>query len=203
MTDKLPPNLLALFAPRPALRYLTAPDHAIEHRTTSNISGIGSFLKAVNDAKANDEEYHPTESWLQKRDRIKMEKKEAQQQLHTEGVKAYIPAEDPQVRGEPYKTLFVTRLSYDAETKDLEREFGRFGPIERVRRCFVHIVNHARLILSQIRIVKKPNGEESASKKKKNTGYAFIVFEREKDMKGKHSKLFFFITIKGNLRGHD
>ena len=42
------------------------------------------------------------------------------------------PADDPQVRGDPYRTLFVARLSYDTEVKDLEREFGRYGPIERV-----------------------------------------------------------------------
>lgn len=43
------------------------------------------------------------------------------------------PADDPQVRGDAFKTLFVARLSYETEVKDLEREFGRFGPIERVR----------------------------------------------------------------------
>ncbi len=43
------------------------------------------------------------------------------------------PSEDPNIRGDAFKTLFVARLSYDAETKDLEREFGRYGPIERVR----------------------------------------------------------------------
>ena len=42
------------------------------------------------------------------------------------------PQEDPNVRGDPFKTLFVSRLSYEVEPKDLEREFGRFGPIERV-----------------------------------------------------------------------
>ena len=42
------------------------------------------------------------------------------------------PAEDPQVRGDPYKTLFVARLSYDTKEIDLEKEFGRYGPIERV-----------------------------------------------------------------------
>ena len=39
---------------------------------------------------------------------------------------------DPNVRGDAFKTLFVSRLSYDTKEKDLEREFGRFGPIERV-----------------------------------------------------------------------
>lgn len=44
------------------------------------------------------------------------------------------PEKDPQARGDPYRTLFVTRLSYDVKEADLEREFSRFGPIERVRR---------------------------------------------------------------------
>ncbi len=40
--------------------------------------------------------------------------------------------EDANIRGDAFKTLFVARLSYDTTEKDLEREFGRFGPIERV-----------------------------------------------------------------------
>jgi hypothetical protein len=43
------------------------------------------------------------------------------------------PHEDPNVIGDPLKTLFVSRLSFNTEVKDLEREFGRYGPIERVR----------------------------------------------------------------------
>jgi RNA recognition motif-containing protein len=43
------------------------------------------------------------------------------------------PHDDPNVIGDPLKTLFVSRLSYNTEVKDLEREFGRFGAIERVR----------------------------------------------------------------------
>lgn len=42
------------------------------------------------------------------------------------------PANDVQVRGDAFKTLFVARLSFDTKESDLEREFGRFGPIERV-----------------------------------------------------------------------
>ncbi len=129
MTDKLPPNLLALFAPRPALRYLQPADHAAEERHTSDITGVGHFLQAF---KENNDDYTPTESWLQRRDRLKLERKEATQHLLTEGVKEYKPSEDPQIRGDAFKTLFISRLSYDTEVKDLEREFGRFGPIERV-----------------------------------------------------------------------
>ena len=42
------------------------------------------------------------------------------------------PNEDPNIRGDAFKTLIVARLSYEADERDLEREFGRFGPIERV-----------------------------------------------------------------------
>ncbi len=44
------------------------------------------------------------------------------------------PQEDPNIRGDAFKTLIVARLSYDANEEDLEREFARFGTIERV--CF-------------------------------------------------------------------
>lgn len=47
------------------------------------------------------------------------------------------PDQDPNIRGDAFKTLIVARLSYDANESDLEREFGRFGPIERVCHQFV------------------------------------------------------------------
>ena len=150
MTDKLPPNLLALFAPRPALRYLPPSDHAPEQRKTNAISGVGAFLGELKTYEKIP--YEPSESWLQKRDRVKAEKKERQEQLLGEGFEKcrrspslikieadtnspfYLvnPADDQQVRGDAYKTLFVARLSYDAKELDLEKEFGRYGPIERV-----------------------------------------------------------------------
>ena len=83
---------------------------------------------------------------------MKLEKKERQEQLIKEGLSQSLrfahlssvlpvsdcwltfpePGDDPNVRGDAFKTLFVARLSYDTTEKDLEREFGRFGPIERV-----------------------------------------------------------------------
>ena len=83
MTDKLPPNLLALFAPRPALRYLPPSDHAPEERKTNNISGVAQYLSAIKDYETVT--YNPTESWLQRKDRLKAEKKERQEKLLTEG----------------------------------------------------------------------------------------------------------------------
>jgi len=86
MTDKLPPNLLALFAPRPPLRWVPPTDHAAEERRTANISGVAAYLPAIA-AYEREYEYKPTESWLEKRDRKKEEKKAEIQQLLTEGPK--------------------------------------------------------------------------------------------------------------------
>jgi U1 small nuclear ribonucleoprotein len=165
MTDKLPPNLLALFAPRPPLRWVPPSDHAPEERMTATISGIAAFLPQLQEYKETDK-YEPTESWLQKQDRIKLEKKQRQEKLMKEGplscegdplcfdspLSSLVrlpdlmsrmlqdvlmsptdkPQEDPNIRGDAFKTLIVARLSYDATEQDLESEFGRFGPIERV-----------------------------------------------------------------------
>ncbi|KAI0538498.1 U1 small nuclear ribonucleoprotein of 70kDa MW N terminal-domain-containing protein [Xylaria digitata] len=166
MTDKLPPNLLALFAPRPPLRWLPAPDHAPEERRTNKIIGLAEYLPHLAAYKDNDG-HVPTESWLQARDRKKLEKKEKQEKLLTEGPKNYNPADDANVRGDPFKTLIVARLSYDANESDLEKEFGRFGPIERIR------------IITDTHAHERPN-----KKKKPHRGYAFVVFDREKDMRG-------------------
>ncbi|KAF0322902.1 U1 small nuclear ribonucleoprotein 70 kDa-like protein [Colletotrichum siamense] len=165
MTDKLPPNLLALFAPRPPLRWVPPPDHAPEKRKTLPVSGVAEFLPALQAYKETDE-YKPTESWLQMRDRKKLEKQAAVEKLKTEGPKNFKPHEDSNIRGDAFKTLIVARLSYEANEQDLEREFGRFGPIERIR------------IITDTHAHEKPR-----KKKKPHRGYAFVVFEREKDMR--------------------
>ncbi|KAK3061137.1 hypothetical protein LTS18_006941 [Coniosporium uncinatum] len=169
MTDKLPPNLLALFAPRPPLRYLPPSDHNPEARTTAKIGGLAQFMPQLEEYKQTDQ-YDPTESWLQRKDRLKQEAKEKLQRMQTDGIKEYQPDNDQHVRGDAFKTLFVARISFDTEPKDLEREFGRFGPIERIR------------------IVTDTQADEKKLKKRKNRGYAFIVYEREKDMKAAYKE---------------
>lgn len=76
MTDKLPPNLLALFAARPPLRWLEHPDYAPEKRRTADIGGVAAFLPELQKYKETDD-YTPTESWLQARDRKRREKEAA------------------------------------------------------------------------------------------------------------------------------
>ncbi|KAK0722519.1 U1 small nuclear ribonucleoprotein of 70kDa MW N terminal-domain-containing protein [Lasiosphaeria miniovina] len=165
MTDKLPRELLSLFAPRPPLRWVPPIDAAPELRKTTPITGLAQFLPAI--AQYEQEyEYRPTESWLEKRDRLKLEKERALEKLAKEGPTDYNPHEDPNIRGDAFKTLIVARLDYTVDERDLEREFGRFGPIERIR------------------IIKDTHADEKGNKKRKpHRGYAFVVFEREKDMR--------------------
>lgn len=86
MTDKLPPNLLALFAARPPLRWVEPSDHAPEKRRTAPIGGVAAFLPELQKYKETDK-YEPTESWLEMRDRKKRETKENVANLVTEGPK--------------------------------------------------------------------------------------------------------------------
>ncbi|ERT02005.1 hypothetical protein HMPREF1624_00300 [Sporothrix schenckii ATCC 58251] len=166
MTDKLPHQLLALFAPRPPLRWVPPVDHAPEERRTAPVSGLAQFLPALKEYKDNDG-FVPTESWLQRRDRKVADHKAEVEKRLIEGPKAFKPSEDPNIRGDAFKTLIVARLSYEADEQDLEREFSRYGPIERIR------------------IVKDTHADEKGNKKRKpHRGYAFVVFEREKDMRG-------------------
>ena len=135
MTDKLPPQLLALFQPRPNVRYIPPQDDSPEEKGTkqSQLGGVADFLPQLEVYKQEDE-YHPTESWLQRKLRIKAEKLARQQQMENEDFDEFNPESDPKIKGDAIKTLFVGRLSYDVRESDLEREFSKYGPIERVRR---------------------------------------------------------------------
>lgn len=86
MTDKLPPNLLALFAPRPPLRWVPPSDHAAQDRRTPAITGLAAYLPALQEYKETDQ-YTPTESWLQRKDRVKQEKKAAHEKIIQEAPK--------------------------------------------------------------------------------------------------------------------
>lgn len=198
MTDKLPPNLLALFAPRPALRYLPPTDHAPGDRHTAKIDGVAQFLPAAA-TYSTDYDYTPTESWLQARDRKKIERREAAQHRTGDGVKEdYKPQDDPKIRGNAFNTLFVGRLSYDVTEKDLEREFGRYGAIEYIR--IVKDINKENGAVDDVKMESQSESESKPAKStkskktqvkkidRKHKGYAFVVFEREADMKAAYKE---------------
>lgn len=165
MTDRLPPNLVQLFTPRPPIRYLPPADHAPEERKTTRIDGVAGFMAALREKKEAEKDTKYTDSDIEIRARAKQEKAEAQKHLVEEGYKElYKPHEDPKIRGDPFKTIFVGRLPYDCTTDDLRREFEKYGSIERMR------------------LVKNENKDHKTYGKLR--GYAFILFHNESAMKG-------------------
>ena len=66
-----------------------------------------------------------------------------------------IPKVDQKAQTDPYKTVFIGRLSYETTEDRLKKEFELFGPVETIR------------------LVKDKAG--------KSRGYAFCTFKRERD----------------------
>ncbi|KAG6814996.1 hypothetical protein H0H87_005968 [Tephrocybe sp. NHM501043] len=170
-THLLPPNLLKLFAPRPPLPYLRPVDRDIYHVTSKNVSGVAHLLSALkesstasllaagNSTDPMEEGEEPVFTLAEEvRRQIKREERKKKKEDEFKRAKdSFKPADDPEAVGDPYKTLFISRLHKAATESDLRREFESYGTIERVR------------------IVR--------DKKNRSRGYAFIVYERERDMK--------------------
>ncbi|KAI0663701.1 hypothetical protein C8Q70DRAFT_952022 [Cubamyces menziesii] len=184
-THLLPPNLLKLFAPRPPLPYTRPLDKDIDRVRPKNVDGVGPILAQLREARTQgmidsgntggerdgmEEGEEPTFTYAEetKRQIRREERKKKKAEEFQKAKENYKPSEDPEAIGDPYKTLFISRLHKNATENDLRREFESFGSIERVR------------------IVRDKNG--------RSRGYAFIVFERERDMKGNTHALYPILT---------
>ncbi|KAJ7352582.1 hypothetical protein DFH08DRAFT_859340 [Mycena albidolilacea] len=171
-THLLPPNLLKLFAPRPPLPYTRPVDKDIDRIRPKNVNGVAHLLAELKEAKTENmmntgesevvmeegEEPVFTHAEEVKRQIRREERKKKKTEDFKAAKESYKPADDPEAVGDPYKTLFISRLHKTATESDLRREFETYGTIERVR------------------IVR--------DKKGRSRGYAFVVYERERDMKG-------------------
>ncbi|KAI5892403.1 RNA-binding domain-containing protein [Schizophyllum commune H4-8] len=165
-THLLPPNLLKLFAPRPPLPYQRPLDRDIDRVRPKNVHGVGEILQRLRVEEASKphdenmeegEEPNFTLAEEVKRQIRREERKKKKTEDFQRAKDTYKPADDPEAVGDPYKTLFISRLHKNATESDLRREFESYGMIERVR------------------IVRDKQG--------RSRGYAFIVYERERDMK--------------------
>ncbi|KAB5556875.1 hypothetical protein DKX38_007784 [Salix brachista] len=119
-------NLLKLFEPRPPLEFKPLP----EKRKCPPYSGMAQFVS--NFAEPGDLEYAPpikeAETRAQKKARIHMARLEKGAEKAVEELQKYDPNNDPNVSGDPYKTLFVARL---AKSK-IKRELESYGPIKQI-----------------------------------------------------------------------
>ncbi|XP_028310250.1 U1 small nuclear ribonucleoprotein 70 kDa [Gouania willdenowi] len=157
MTQFLPPNLLALFAPRdpiPFLPQLEKLPHEKHHNQP--YCGIAPFIRHFEDPR---DAPPPTraETRDERLERKRREKIERRQTVMETELKIWDPHNDPNAQGDAFKTLFVARVNYDTTESKLRREFEVYGPIRRI-----YIVYNKK--------TGKPRG------------YAFIEYEHERDM---------------------
>ncbi|XP_053824436.1 LOW QUALITY PROTEIN: U1 small nuclear ribonucleoprotein 70 kDa-like [Vidua chalybeata] len=157
MTQFLPPNLLALFAPRDPIPYLP-PLEKLPHEKHHNqpYSGIAPYIREFEDPR---DAPPPTraETREERMERKRREKIERRQQEVESELKLWDPHNDPNAQGDAFKTLFVARVNYDTTESKLRREFEVYGPIKRIYMVY-----------------NKRSG--------KPRGYAFIEYEHERDM---------------------
>ncbi|CAI9763593.1 unnamed protein product [Fraxinus pennsylvanica] len=157
----LTPNLLKLFEPRPPLEYKPAP----EKRKCPPYTGMAHFVS--NFAEPGDPQYAPpvqeAEIPAQRKARIHKIRLEEGARKAAEELEKYDPNSDPNISGDPYKTLFVARLNYESTESRIKREFEAYGPIKRVR-------------LVTDKETNKPRG------------YAFIEYMHTRDMKAAYKQ---------------
>ena len=153
---ELPPHINILFRARPPLRFLNYPFKGI-HR---NYTGV--FDSSDNNNILDRFEKEP----------LKIEKKlpkqvikileiiksiEREKEKNKERIKNWNPKQNSKATSNPYKTLFVYKLSKNVDENLLKYEFEEFGTIKEVK------------------IIRNRKGE--------NKGYGFIEFERTKDFR--------------------
>jgi len=149
----MPGHLLALFAPRPAPEYVSVP----KKRKRASYSGLADLIEQFESDEPP--RVPPFETPKERKKRRKIEKNQAHESALKTQIEAYDPHRDPEgvKTQDPSKTLFVGRLSYEANEKKLLSLFEVFGPVH------------------DIRVVADQNGRPR--------GYAFVEFERSEDMR--------------------
>ncbi|GJJ08617.1 hypothetical protein Clacol_002836 [Clathrus columnatus] len=182
MTHLLPPNLLKLFAPRPPLPYARPVGKDPDRVRSKNVKGVAAILEQIQEentaviikagesadattaGEEREEGEEQTFTYAEETIReIRREKRKKEKEENFKRAKEnYKPTEDSEAVGDPYKTLFISRLSKNATENDVRRHFEPFGPLERVR------------------VVR--------DKKNRSRGYAFLVYERERDMKAAYKE---------------
>lgn len=156
MTQYLPPNLLALFAPRDPIPYLPPVDKLTWEKKSDGYSGVAHIVPLFEDPKDTPP---PTrvETRAERLERKRREKAEQMQYKLEQEIALWDPHNNEMATSDPYKSLFVSRINYDTSESKLRREFEVYGPIKKI--VMVH---------------NKKTG--------KPRGYAFIEYEHERDM---------------------
>ncbi|KAF9620343.1 hypothetical protein IFM89_011078 [Coptis chinensis] len=173
-------SLLKLFEPRAPLEYKAPP----EKKKCPPYSGMAQYVS--NFAEPGTAEYDPpakkAETATQRRARVHQLRLESGAKKAAEELEKYDPSNDPNISGDPYKTLFVARLSYETTESKIKREFEQYGPIKKVG-----TLGQAKrrsgycLLTCSVRMVT----DKSTNKPR---GYAFIEYAHTRDMKSAYKQ---------------
>eukprot|EP00920_Eleutheroschizon_duboscqi_P012411 GHVT01029576.1.p1 GENE.GHVT01029576.1~~GHVT01029576.1.p1 ORF type:complete len:370 (+),score=75.46 GHVT01029576.1:181-1290(+) len=146
----MPPHLLSLFRSRPALPFEPPPRRG----RAPVYDGMSAQTSLFDGGPAP-----PVIPFETPKERLARQKKE-KQLLHEKSlrelVQAFSPNDDPNLVSDPFRTLFVARISYETTEKRLRKEFEVYGRIRSVK------------------LTNDLNG--------KPRGYAFIEYEDDRDM---------------------
>ncbi|XP_065191341.1 U1 small nuclear ribonucleoprotein 70 kDa-like isoform X2 [Sycon ciliatum] len=157
MTQYLPPNLLALFAPRDPIPYFPPVDKPRFDKKEITFSGLGGYLHLFEDSNETPPAIPVKTKQEVKEAKLDARKKRVDARLE-EALSQWDPYSDKAAQGtDAFKTLFIARINYDTSESKLRREFEVYGPIKKI-----HMV--------------------SDSSSGKPCGYAFLEYEHERDM---------------------
>ncbi|MPC75956.1 U1 small nuclear ribonucleoprotein [Portunus trituberculatus] len=167
MTQYLPPNLLALFAPRDPIPYLTPVDKLTWEKPTDGYSGVASFITrfevrgqpwyvrgclvvSASGLPPDPKDTPPptrVETREERLERKRREKAEQMQYKLEQEIALWDPHNNEAATTDPYKSLFVSRINYDTSESKLRREFEIYGPIKKVCVCAFYYRVHNSLKL--------------------------------------------------------
>ena len=156
----LPPNLLALFAPRPALPYEKPYDKLPWDKPRTGKYAYDCVSDTIDKFEKAEDQPLPIreETKEERKARIRKMKLDEHKRDMQDDLLDWNPNKNRESTVDPYKTLFVGRLDYTTSEKRILREFEQFGRVLEVK-----------LVLDKL------TG--------KSRGYAFVEFENEKDMR--------------------
>jgi len=158
MTQFLPPNLLALFAPRDPIPYIPPPDKLPHEKKNVHIyHGIAAFVQGNFEDPADTPPPTRVETREERLERKRREKEEQVAYKLEQEIALWDPQSMNGITTDPFRTLFVSRVNFDSSESKLRREFESYGPIKQIKM-----------------ITDEKDGRPR--------GYCFIEFEHEKDM---------------------
>lgn len=166
-TEKYPKSIQKLFRPSLPLPYYEPSDYPPQYRKTRSITALSKY-------KSKLQKYLDDELPKLKESLPKIEKTQFQKQVENgirkreENLRSFetqlkdwnnpelIIEQEKKMLKDPYKTVFIARLSYSLTEVDITPHFAKYGPIESIK------------IVRDI-------------KSNKSKGYGFVVFEKDTD----------------------